>query len=523
MQAVAQAAPVRNPRRAGAVPWAVVAVLTLAGAVLRLVVANQTLYGDELATYWVVTTHGLADVVSVVHTNAEITPPLYFVLAWFPTQISHAEEYLRAPSLAAGIATIPLIYVLGLRTVGRSAALVATALTTLSPFMIYYSAEARAYAVMMFLVVVSTLAMLRGAETGRVRWWVVYGLSSCLAMYSHYTCAFLLGTQLLWLLWVYPEARKAAILANLGALILFLPWATGVRKDFTSPTNDILSSLSPASLHDLSVYVEHWAFGHPYPDVSLEGMPGVPAMALLGLGVGIAVVGLARRSLRQRRSVDARVLLLVLLALSVPLGTAAASAIGNNIIGVRNIAASWPAYVLVLAVLLAAAGPRLRWIACGFAILAFAIGGLKMVDDDYVRPDHRASAQFVEREIRSGDAVIDETAVISPGPPSTLDTTLRPGLPVFRAGAPAQKHRPFDFGDPIVTIGEAVAQATELPGEGRILLVSTGAPDVIGHEQRRRALRGRISDFGYERVARRTFPGFEPAQVEIFEPRVAGG
>ena len=44
---------------------------------------------------------------------------------------------LRAPSFLAGVAAIPLVYLLGARTVGRAAALVAAAITALSPFMIF--------------------------------------------------------------------------------------------------------------------------------------------------------------------------------------------------------------------------------------------------------------------------------------------------------------------------------------------------------------------------------------------------
>src|SRR4051794_34558165 len=177
-------APVPGARTSDAL---VVAALVLAGAVLRRVYANQPLFADELATYWIVTGHGLRDVVSVVHTNAEISPPLFFVLSWLSSQVSHAEEWVRAPSLIAGVATIPLVYVLGRLTVGRRPALIATAVTACSPFMVYYATEARAYAVMMFLVVVSTIAMLRAVDDGRKRWWVLYAVSSCLAVYSYYT------------------------------------------------------------------------------------------------------------------------------------------------------------------------------------------------------------------------------------------------------------------------------------------------------------------------------------------------
>ena len=157
---------------------ALVGLLTAAGLALRLAVAHQSLFADELSTYWIVTAHDLGGVLSTVHSNAEITPPLYFVAAWLATQISHAPELLRAPSLIAGTATIPLVYLLGMRTLGRAAALVAMALTAVAPFMVYYSAEARGYGVMMALTVLSTLAMLIAVDCGRARWWVVYALAS---------------------------------------------------------------------------------------------------------------------------------------------------------------------------------------------------------------------------------------------------------------------------------------------------------------------------------------------------------
>ena len=134
---------------------------------------------------------------------------------------------LRAPSYLAGVAAIPLVYLIGARTVGRCAAVVASAITALGPFMIYYSTEARGYELMVVLVMLSTLAMLVAIDDRRARWWVLYAASSCAAMYTHYTAVFFLGAQLRVALWAHPEARRAAVLANLGAVIGFLPGSPG--------------------------------------------------------------------------------------------------------------------------------------------------------------------------------------------------------------------------------------------------------------------------------------------------------
>ena len=269
----------------------VVGAITLVGAALRLVILQDSLFGDELSTYWIVSERSLGEVISTVHTDAEITPPLYFVLAWLTTRLDLTAEMLRAPSFLAGVAAIPLTYLLGLRTVGRAAALVASAITALSPFMIFYSTEARGYELMIVLVMLSTLALLAGVDDGRARWWVAYAAASCAAVYTHYTAVFVLAAQFLWVLWAHPEARRAALLANLGATAGFLPWISGLIADLNSPTTKILGSFQPLTLHNVRISLEHWSVGYPFKEVSLRSIPGEIGVVLIALGVATAIAG----------------------------------------------------------------------------------------------------------------------------------------------------------------------------------------------------------------------------------------
>ena len=72
--------------------------------------------------------------------------PLYFVAlkVWIGIA-GESEAALRAPSLIAGIALIPLVYVIGARTVSHRAACIGAALTALSPLHLYFAQEARMY------------------------------------------------------------------------------------------------------------------------------------------------------------------------------------------------------------------------------------------------------------------------------------------------------------------------------------------------------------------------------------------
>jgi hypothetical protein len=501
-----------------------VALMTALGAALRITVAGDSVFADELATYWNVEGNGLGEVVSTVHGDAEITPPLYYVAAWLTTQIELTPELLRAPSLLAGTAAIPIVYLLGLRSAGRAAAIVAAAITTLSPFMIFYSAEARGYELMLVLVMLSTLALLVALDGGRPGWWVVYAACSCAAVYTHYTSVFALGAQLLWLLWVHPEARKAALIANAGAVVVFLPWLSGLIADVNSPTTNILSGLSPFTLDAVRIAIEHWSVGYPFvfSTTQLRDLPGTAALVLLGAGLAVALAAFAVARARERpgdwlRRLDSRMVLLVVLALAAPVGAALVSAVGMRLFGTRNLAVSWPGFALTLAALLVASGPRLRWVATVLVIAGFAIGAAKMTEVSFQRPDYEAVAGFVDGHAAPGDVLVDgSVALLSPGPLSGLDVTLDRPRRIFRLGVPQHADEPFTVLDPILPVEEVIRRAARAALGRRIFVVSSGSgytPDPLT-QQAIEVLLAR-----YRLVETRTYPAFLPLTVRVYADR----
>jgi MFS family permease len=496
----------------------IVSACTALGVAIRLSVAGEPLFADELSTYWIVTTNGAGGVVSTVASDAEISPPLPFLAAWLATRIDLSPELLRAPALVAGALTIPGVYLLGVRTVGRAAALVATAFVALAPFAIYYSAEGRGYGLMMALVVLSTLAMLLALDSRRARWWVVYAAASCAAVYSHYTCVFVLGAQLLWLVWAHPEARRPALLADLAAAAAFLPWISGLIADFDSPTTDILATLQPVDAEHVLRSLEQWSVGHPVFS-GLAEVPGTWSLLLVAMSALVALVGLFTTGVCRNALVrpGRRALLIIGLALSTPVGAGLFSAVGTtSVFSPRNLAASWPALALAFATLLVGAGSRLRVVAVSLAVAAFGLGAAAMLDDANRRPDYRAAADFIDRRAETGDAVID-AAVLSPGPYSPLDVALRRVHPVVRYGAPDVRDRPFALSDRRPRGRRSVSQAIAAANGGRIFVVSVPSVDRPG-------LRGtgppsRLFPPGYGLVEARTFPGGLGLVVRVWAAR----
>jgi len=517
----------RSPSTGSPGPGLAVAGLTLVGVVLRVIVARQSIFADELSTYWISAQHGLRGVVSLLYgsaaiKHAEITPPLYFVAAWLTSHLGHSVLALRLPSLLAGALSLPVLYRLGIRIVGRRAALVATGLTALSPFMIYYSTEARAYGVMMLLVMLSTLAMLLAVETRQARWWVAYAVGSCAAVYTHLTCVFVLGAQFLWLLWAHPGGRRPAVIANLGVMAGLAPWTVGFLRDYTSPTLKILAALSPFSAHDIPIILGHWAIGYPYANsyASLIHLPGPVALGLLSVATAIALAGLAaygrgEHDMRRLATANPSVTLIVVLALATPVGEALVSTFGSHIFGVRNLAASWPALALGFAASLMAPAPRWRVAAVGLAVAAFAIAAALMLTAPYSRPDYQAAAKLIDGIRPAIHEVVDETGGLSPGPLTSMDVELRQPVQLFRAGAPDERAHPFGFADPIVPLSDAVAGAVAAARGGMVAVVSNLLPRGSGIASRREPATPSFPA-SYRLLSAHVYPGLVATEVRIY-------
>lgn len=519
----------------------VLAGLVVVGGVIRFIVAGQDLFADELATYWIAATKGLPDVVETVGTTAEISPPLGFILSWFTTEVGtrlsldFSSELLRLPALVAGIATIPLVYAIGVRTVTRGAALLAAALTTLSPFMIFYSAEARGYGVMMALVLLSTLFLLLAVDRGRTRWWAAYAICVCLAAYTHYTSVFVLGAQVVWAFWAHPGSRKPLVLATAAAGLAYVPWLPSLKEDLDSPTTVVLSALSPFDLESIKVYLGHWTLGYPFStNAPLRDLPGIPGLGLIAAAIVVGAIGLfrARPRLGAWFAVnDRRILLVLFLALATPLTEAVASLVGTNVFSTRNLAASWPYLALAGAALITIGSIRLRVAAAALAVAGFGFGAAQMLTTDFERPNFSDVAEFVREGPRG---VLVDAAAITPGPLTNFEVEgSSPGAEVFRLNTPEQKAKPFNIADRRTEPAELAERAVEAADGGPITVVTnefveSARPTAAGATVEVTGAGALAAEFiallppSYELAERRLFPGLVTLQALVFEQGADG-
>jgi mannosyltransferase len=181
--------------------WWVLAGLVLVAGALRLsTLGLQSFWYDEAFTPVHVLHASLwATLRSVVH--HENTPPLWYVIAWaFSRVLGSGALALRLPSALFGIATVPVAWAIGRELAGRRAAIACAALVAVNPLFVWYSQEARAYALFVLAAAVAMLCFLRAERDPTPKAMAAFAASAVLALLSHYFAVFLLVPMVAWLL-----------------------------------------------------------------------------------------------------------------------------------------------------------------------------------------------------------------------------------------------------------------------------------------------------------------------------------
>jgi 4-amino-4-deoxy-L-arabinose transferase-like glycosyltransferase len=203
----------------------ILAGIVALGAILRFATIDLQSYRyDEAVTVARVLHPSLFTTFSEVP-HSESTPPLYYLVAWFWSRpFGTGEVWLRSLSALAGSASILVVY-LAARALPlpRRAGLIAAAAVAVNPVLIWFSQDARAYALVFLLTALSFLFFARARRSRQRRDLVWWGVFSALAIATHYFAGFVVVAEAALLLWG-PNRRAVAIgllpILAMGALLL---------------------------------------------------------------------------------------------------------------------------------------------------------------------------------------------------------------------------------------------------------------------------------------------------------------
>jgi mannosyltransferase len=190
------------------------------------------------------------------YTVVDNVPPLYYLILHALGSWVDSDFALRLPSALIGVATIPVLYWIGVLLFNRRVALLASLFISLSTFHLWFSQEARSYSFYCFFYALSLLFLVRWSlnPANRLNWWL-YVSTSSLMLYSHSTALIYFGTNVVvsFCLSGWRESRQFRewLLAQALVVVLFLPWLSS----FHDQSQNYRQSVILGPLH-LSAIVE---------------------------------------------------------------------------------------------------------------------------------------------------------------------------------------------------------------------------------------------------------------------------
>jgi mannosyltransferase len=314
----------------------VLALTALAALARFATLGVQSLWADE--GYTAIIAGGSFGHALVPRT--ESIPSLSYVLLWTWAHVfGDSATALRALPALLGTLTVPAAYVAGVVVRSRRVGLLTAALVALAPLLVWYSQEARSYALYTLLSVLAFTAFVRALQAPDERrplvWW---GVLSALALACHYFAVFTIAAELGYLALRHPRRRRVAAAAAAPAAmgLLLLP-LLAYQLDHVPRPWSALFSVSD----QVRAVGQEFVIGPTWTPLIHRG--GMAVLALLAL---TGAAGLLRRDAGPERRAALAPLAVAGVTLALPFLIALA---GPNYVTPRNVLGAWVPLALVVA------------------------------------------------------------------------------------------------------------------------------------------------------------------------------
>jgi uncharacterized membrane protein len=287
-----------------------VAAFTVVGLVLRLLLVRSVWVDEAIEIHQVHLPLG-----EMLHQlrATDNHPPLTYIIQWWLVRVfGYGDLAIHLQAIAEGTLLIPMLYLTGRELFGRRTALTAAGLIAIAPLAIWYSQEARDYAMFMLLATAAVWAQVRALRDGRARYWIAYAAATVALLYTHYFSVLPIAVQQLGFAGVaWRRRREGRSLRDL-LLPLWLCWAaialallplapfvvTQVRHDQASGLgfSDGPVAVGQATHSTLSIYSvlsnALWALWGYHSDATMLRLAALWPLLML---VALALLGRGRR------------------------------------------------------------------------------------------------------------------------------------------------------------------------------------------------------------------------------------
>jgi mannosyltransferase len=196
----------------------------LIGTALRLYDLDfWSLWADEIHTLWRAD-RDIGGTIELVKNSP--FPPLYYLFmnVWF--KIFSVTDYLaRLPSVIFSVGTFIVYYILVLNLFNRKVALISAAFVIINPFQIEMAQNAKMYPMLWFFILLSLFYLWRIIHQSLARDWILYVLTSIIAVYTLYIGWIAIALHnLLYLFFIRGKKIRKWVFAQAIILIAYLPW-----------------------------------------------------------------------------------------------------------------------------------------------------------------------------------------------------------------------------------------------------------------------------------------------------------
>ena len=362
---------------------------------------TRSLWLDEGYT-WSIASLNSADVVRTANQQGGHLVFYYLLvhllISWFGDGVS----VMRMPSVVAGAASVPLVFLLTCRLAAdRLAGIFATVLFAVSMPLVFWQQNARDYAIVVLLGVASTLLLVVAVQTRRRAAFAGWGAVSALACYTHTEVVLLVAAQVIpLLLWPLGRALWRPLAVVLGILTIAAIWPVVEAIKHASLQTAFLLPPNGAAAREVATFLASGA-----GTAATVGPTDYALLALTAFLWAAALFGLVADVARRGPTEDnfGRAVALSWL-LAPPLFAWAISEIDRPVFLDRYLIVSLPAAAIVIAMVLVRVRPR----AVGFfGLIYLTVFRFGVLVPSYNKPlDNFAGAtRVVLAHARSSDCI----------------------------------------------------------------------------------------------------------------------
>ncbi len=351
-------------------------------------------------------------------------PGYHLMLRIWISLFGSSDIAARSLSALFAILCIPAMFILGKDLFDSRTGIIAAAITTVSVFMVTYAQEARPYAIITFVTIVSSWLLWRALD-GQRRHELAYVASALVGLYLHYFFVFVVMVHVLvagFHALRHDRSRlKTYAMIFLPVTIIFGAWA--------------VTHFIPSLLRE-GVRLTAWIDRPGIAAVSelvrrFVGLPYVPT--IVGISIISCILALAYLpvlfELAIRRRAPSRGEMFVLTSFVLPLLLVFLISQFHPVWVTRYLIITYPFFALICA----RSFSRLRFMPLiGLALLvllAVNVYSLNLLYTQIDKEDWRAANVYVENNYREGDIIIRYSL-----PPFLLEHYRRPGTRLEQVG-----------------------------------------------------------------------------------------